>query len=494
LRKEISLVLILVLFATALTLVIKVHAATLDVGPIGYPYTDIQLAVNAANPGDTILVHPGVYTERGPFPIGWGPGDRWAPPVIVYKDGLTIRSTNGPAVTKIECNLTFWMNPMPISYSTGGAVNQVAAPSAVIIIANDVTIDGFTIVSNYVGDHYQTWHPNTGGVFIGGLGAGYLDYEGVGRATIVNNDISGWAGIYIWKSPGNTIKDNMITTRNTNATDPTWSNVPPGSGIGIWDCWNQGNPAISTKGTVITGNTIVGTPITNQGYSNKGIDIGGYFDGYPPADRSATIGPCNKIKNWCLGISIWNSGGTFTIQYMIVEGNTMYGLVDSASTVADARYVYWGDLSGPYHPTLNPTGLGNQVSDNVNFVPWKHIESCNPEYYLTVKTDPSGAATIAGEGWYDAGSTATLTAPTFGTGSYRFYSWDVDGAMQGTTNPINVLMNTDHTATAHYSDSAVGGEWAPINTVQLVSPWVALALIAIAFAAAGSHRLLKKRL
>lgn len=122
--------------------------------------------------------------------------------------------------------------------------------------------------------------------------------------------------------------------------------MPPGSGIGIWDGWNQGNPAISTKGTVITGNKILGTPITNQGYSNKGIDIGGYFDGYPAADRSATIGPCNTIKNWCLGISIWNSAGTFTIHYMIIEGSTIEGLDDSASSVADARYVYWGSPSG----------------------------------------------------------------------------------------------------------------------------------------------------
>jgi hypothetical protein len=43
---------------------------------------------------------------------------------------------------------------------------------------------------------------------------------------------------------------------------------------------------------------------------------------------------------------------------------------------------------------------------------------------------------------------------------------------------------------------SVGGEWAPINTTQVITPWVTLALLAIALAAAGaagSHRLLKKR-
>jgi len=31
---------------------------------------------------------------------------------------------------------------------------------------------------------------------------------------------------------------------------------------------------------------------------------------------------------------------------------------------------WWGDSSGPYHATLNPSGLGDEVSDNVEFDPW----------------------------------------------------------------------------------------------------------------------------
>jgi hypothetical protein len=36
----------------------------------------------------------------------------------------------------------------------------------------------------------------------------------------------------------------------------------------------------------------------------------------------------------------------------------------------DAINNWWGDDSGPYHPTLNPQGKGNKVSDNVLFDPW----------------------------------------------------------------------------------------------------------------------------
>jgi len=31
---------------------------------------------------------------------------------------------------------------------------------------------------------------------------------------------------------------------------------------------------------------------------------------------------------------------------------------------------WWGHPSGPFHPTLNPDGMGNAVSDNVDFDPW----------------------------------------------------------------------------------------------------------------------------
>lgn len=84
------------------------------------------------------------------------------------------------------------------------------------------------------------------------------------------------------------------------------------------------------------------------------------------------------------------------------------------------------------------------------------------QYYLTVKTDPSGVAGIAGQGWYDSRATPAPSAP-FVSGSYRFWYWDVDGVPQGNANRIIVTMSANHAVIAHYSNSAVGGEWAPID-------------------------------
>ena len=57
-------------------------------------YTHPQDAVNDANPGDTILVHPGTYGSRrytSPTPPHWSaPNDQYAPALIVYKNGLTM--------------------------------------------------------------------------------------------------------------------------------------------------------------------------------------------------------------------------------------------------------------------------------------------------------------------------------------------------------------------------------------------------------------------
>jgi hypothetical protein len=42
----------------------------------------------------------------------------------------------------------------------------------------------------------------------------------------------------------------------------------------------------------------------------------------------------------------------------------------NAKSWVDARFVWWGDSSGPYHAALNPAGKGNAVSDKVLFEPW----------------------------------------------------------------------------------------------------------------------------
>ncbi|MEM1566593.1 MAG: PKD domain-containing protein [Candidatus Bathyarchaeia archaeon] len=104
--------------------------------------------------------------------------------------------------------------------------------------------------------------------------------------------------------------------------------------------------------------------------------------------------------------------------------------------------------AGDYIVTLNVTDSEGRWD-----IETKTITVVLRRYYLTVKTDPVGVATILGENWYDEGTEVTLTAPNTVPVSagvrYKFSYWDVDGVPK-TGNPITVVMDANHTATAHY--------------------------------------------
>jgi hypothetical protein len=64
-------------------------------------------------------------------------------------------------------------------------------------------------------------------------------------------------------------------------------------------------------------------------------------------------------------------GGTVTVNQSSIHDNSPYGAYAVGSpTPMDARNNWWGSVTGPYHPTLNPGGLGNPISDNVDFLPF----------------------------------------------------------------------------------------------------------------------------
>jgi len=77
------------------------------------------------------------------------------------------------------------------------------------------------------------------------------------------------------------------------------------------------------------------------------------------------------------------------------------------------------------------------------------------EYFLMVKTEPTLIITIQGEGWYEENTTVSLTAPLVIVVSngvrYSFSYWDVDGfSTSKGANLVNVFMDANHIATAHY--------------------------------------------
>ena len=59
---------------------------------------------------------------------------------------------------------------------------------------------------------------------------------------------------------------------------------------------------------------------------------------------------------------------------------------------ADATNCYWGNASGPFHPTLNPSGTGNNVSDSITFIPFRTTAAVPVLPYI-VSFNPAAGAT-----------------------------------------------------------------------------------------------------
>lgn len=181
-------------------------------------YLHPQDAVNAASPGDTILVYPGTYDSRW-FQCPWAPNcscsDVWSPTVIVYKDNLTIKAVDpDPAETVLQATHTCWSNAIAVQNSTNGGVTGIGgwAPNVVVVVANNATIEGFTFHRPFNCANTNDCFWNTAGVFIGSKGAGYQDFLGHADGALVQNNIFSnvWHAVYIWHSQHNSIVWNTV--------------------------------------------------------------------------------------------------------------------------------------------------------------------------------------------------------------------------------------------------------------------------------------------
>jgi len=353
-----------------------------------YPYATIQSAVDAANPGDTVLVHPGTYVES----------------VYVWKP-VTISSTDGPETTVLDASGAGW------------------GSNGFTVIASDVTIEGFTIYGPKVF--------NSAPFMIGGLFPGDLRHLGVEHVTVRNNIIQGkdsghptWTAVYIWKSSHNLIENNTIigtvwraiqiydgstdaeiayiagTSRLPGSYDTYCQFVHPCSRVltdhMYYQTWDgvQLNPANGELVSPSQYNRIVDNEIAYGSFG--GIFVGAWPPGggswtdntgteitgnYIHDDSDIAIGTAfssgskvfseNTIESCRIGICIFGDGATGVEAHRNnIVGNTEFGVLNEVpETTVDATSNWWGDPSGPRHAT-NLGGSGDAVSDNVTFYPW----------------------------------------------------------------------------------------------------------------------------
>jgi hypothetical protein len=165
------------------------------------------------------------------------------------------------------------------------------------------------------------------------------------------------------------------------------------------------------------------------------------------APQNATVQSTRTLQYYLNVVSPYD---TPTGQGWYYNGTTAFaslanGLVDYGNGTREVFTQWSGDATGTDYSNSNPIYMDQNKTAIAN---WETQE------YLTVQTAPLGIVTIPGQGWYNQGQGAPLTAPS--VSGYAFTYWDVDGVSQGNgINSITVTMDGPHTATAHYGQAYV---------------------------------------
>ena len=380
------------------------YFSVLTVNPDGSAdFTTIQAAINAANPGDTILVSPGTYNES----------------ITIYqRDGLTIQSTGGAAETIIN------------------SANNVITPWVVRISSDNVTFDGFTL------RHYHDFNNEymvvrigyTDGIYMNADGnvvknciiQGNLNQPGVTNQNdfgicvfgennqIIDNEVFdiGYVGINLTSSNnrgGNTVSGNNvhnigvygITVDKSPNNDVAMNEISNLVGGTLWgeeylpleSCHAIVVWGAASEGSVIRENQLTDVPygITLSGAmgvyvqeNSMTVDVAGVRIGTgwagPLSDNNVIVN--NNITGDGTGLLVNPGSGTIGTNNVFAFNN-IYGNVMGAENLGtdpfDARNNWWGDVSGPYHPVTNTDGQGNAVSDNILFDPWLGIPTAGGE-------------------------------------------------------------------------------------------------------------------
>jgi len=132
------------------------------------------------------------------------------------------------------------------------------------------------------------------------------------------------------------------------------------------------------------------TNATMTGNSNNGILI-------YSADHN-TINYCSMIDNLNGMYVMYQSVGNTANLNSIYNNSNSGILVEYAYSSINATNCWWGSDSGPYHAGSNPSGTGNQVTDNVIFDPWHTIPEARIIGIWDLPALHDEAVTLTGEG------------------------------------------------------------------------------------------------
>lgn len=408
-------------------------------------------AIDAHGDKLSINIHDNTLTGRGPLPNG----DEVQNGVIVM-DGAT---------GKVDYNNISDMAYTPETWWSAG----------IMFLESDGSAEGNIITNCQIGVIFQ-------------------DGSGSAQTNIVTGGTVGLLGLWAQYTTAGTWTATFVGNTISGVRD---SSGYENGAIGA-QSWDAGSSLVVT----IHNNKILGDGST----SADGIYIGDVPE-YDPAGNIQAIITSNIISGWQNGIHLVSSIGTGSIitcnnifnngigihveavvnvnnicvNYDNIYSNS-FGLKAYGPSTLNAKYNWWGHFTGPYHSTLNPSGLGNAVSDYVSFNPWLLVEKVPPLVHDVAITQvvPSAVRVAVGttvqidvtaknEGtayenftvtlYYDSNiiGMQTITELTPGASKLITFNWDTTGTTPGTDYTITAVASTvpGETDTTDNTKSAV---------------------------------------
>jgi len=331
--KAISIIVTLALVISLISVLAPPSASPVRAASTWYvnPGERIQAAVDAAIPGDTIIVRDGTYIEN----------------VSVNKEGLTLVSLNGPSATIIEA-LTTEINHGVIGVAadhvriSGFTVQNCTSGTGIGIgLAAGCTIENNIVLNNTYGILLSYGHANTISKNTVRNNTGYnILIQTSSNNTITGNTInatisSNSPGICLsYSANGNTVSGNTIT----NLLDGIAMYVSCDNNTitenHISDCYSSIRLQEACTGNTITLNTLTNSPwgVNLWNSSNNTIYLNNSFSSGAYSDSANT----------------WHSPTPITYSY---NGTTYTGYLGN----------YWSDYAG---------GGGGGTGDGVGDTPY----------------------------------------------------------------------------------------------------------------------------
>lgn len=205
----------------------------------------------------------------------------------------------------------------------------------------------------------------------------------------------------------------------------------------------------------------------NYAFEAEGNVFRGYINGVKVVEATD---PDSTWMNGVIGLRAWGTHvhyddvvvETMAAQYTLTISTTPGGTTnpnpgsytcDSGSTVSVTALPDTGYKLD--HWELDGANVGATNSYSVNMAADHSLRAVfSPlSIYSLMITATTGGTTdpVLGEHAYNEGNVATVTA--IADSGYFFHHWELDGANAGSTNPIQVTMNTNHSLRAVFSNT-----------------------------------------